>query len=102
MTNLVHTFLDFCGRRECEGRMSKTSVTSHLCPKCRMDHIESFQILLVFVWQDVVHLLQPRERGVVATRSKGVKIGDYVVTLDYWVEKKDQVQQRLQKKIVSK
>lgn len=63
----------------------------HLSPERRMNNVESFQILLVFVRQHRVHLLEPREGRMVRRRGQRVEVRDHVVTAHDRIQEFDQV-----------
>lgn len=67
----------------------------HLGPERRVDDVECLQVLLVFVRQYAVNVLQPLQRRIVVGAGEGVEIGDHVVTFDNGIQQVYQVEQGL-------
>lgn len=67
----------------------------HLGPERGVDDVECLQVLLVFVRQYAVDVLQPLQRGIVVGAGEGVEIGDYVVSLNDRIQQVYQIEQGL-------
>lgn len=67
----------------------------HLSPKCGVNNVKRFEVLLVFVRQHGVDLLEPGEGRVVAAGRQRVEVRDHVVAVHDRVQQLDQVQESL-------
>lgn len=83
--------LGFDGRRH-EGREPPGH---HLGPERRVYDVEGLQVLLVFVRQYAVDVLEPVQRRVVVGTGEGMEIGNHVITLNDRIQQVYQIKQGL-------